>query len=93
MTIRLGSRYENSVVDFVARFPDADANPVVFYAFSELGQVTYTEYTFKRGDRLDTLATEFYGNPRFWWIIAEYNPEVEDIQNITPGTVLRIAHV
>ena len=25
------------------------------------------------GDRLDTLATQFYGDPSLWWVIASAN--------------------
>jgi hypothetical protein len=36
---------------------------------------------------------KFYGKPGYWWIIMEANPEVEDLQNIAPGTLLRIPSV
>jgi len=93
MAIRLGSRYELSVVDFISFEPDGDAYPVVFYEFDELGVLTYREYPYKQGERLDNIAMKFYGKPGYWWIIMEANPEVEDIQNITPGTLLRIPSV
>lgn len=93
MTIYLGSRYENSVVDFISTTTDGDAAPVTFYSFSELGRITYEEYSWKRGDRLDSVAFEFYGDAEKWWIIPEYNPQLIDPQNIKPGTLLRIPRV
>lgn len=93
MTIYLGSRYETSLVDFISLSSSGDGFPVVFYEFSSLGQLTYSEYRWKAGDRLDQLAMTFYRDPEKWWIIAETNPEVLDIQNIPPGTVLRIPSV
>jgi phage tail protein X len=93
MPIRLGSRYELSVVDFISFEPDEDAYPVVFYEFDELSILTYQEYPYKQGERLDNIAMKFYGKPGFWWIIMEANPEIEDIQNIPPGTFLRIPRV
>lgn len=93
MSIYLGSRYEDSTVDFVAFTQEGDAAPVVFYAFSDLGLISYSEYTWKNGDRLDSVAMRFYGNPEKWWLIPEYNPQLTDIQNIPSGTVLRIANV
>lgn len=36
----------------------------------------FLEYELKVGDRLDTIAQEFYGDPRLWWVIAEANPDV-----------------
>lgn len=93
MTIYLGSRYEIATVDFLAVTPMGDAAPVVFYEFSNLGKMTYAEYSWKTGDRLETLAMRFYRDPELWWIIAEANPEITDIQNISAGTVLRIPSV
>ena len=93
MPIRLGSRYELSVVDFISFETDEDAYPVVFYEFDELGILTYQEYPYKQGERLDNIAMKFYGKPGFWWVIMEANPEIEDIQNIPAGTLLRIPRV
>ena len=93
MTIYLGSRYENAVVDFVSFTSSQDAAPIVFYEFSNIGLINYNTYTWKEGDRLDQLAMQFYSNPEKWWLIAEYNPEVTDHQNIPAGKVLRIPRV
>jgi phage tail protein X len=57
-----------------------------FTSFDELGILTYQEYPYKQGERLDNIAMKFYGKPNFWWIIMEANPEIEDIQNIPAGT-------
>tara|TARA_B100001250_G_scaffold377712_1_gene367001 strand:- start:403 stop:669 length:267 start_codon:yes stop_codon:yes gene_type:complete len=40
------------------------------------------------GDRLDTLAYEYYGNPQLWWFIAKANKLVT--MNVPVGTSLRI---
>lgn len=93
MTIYLGSRYEDSVVDFVSFTESTDAAPVVFYDFSDIGYIEYSEYVWKNGDRLDNVAMSFYRDPEKWWVIPEYNPEIVDIHNIPSGTTLRIPHV
>ena len=42
------------------------------------------------GDRLDTLANQFYGNSSYWWIIASAN-NIHDAPSALPdGTELRI---
>lgn len=42
------------------------------------------------GDRLDTLANDFYGDSSLWWIIATAN-NIHDAPFALPdGTVLRI---
>ena len=93
MTIYLGSRYENSTVDFVSTDGSDTAAPVVFYSFAPLGRVSYSEYIWRTGDRLDYLAWKFYSQPEMWWKLAYYNPEIEDFQNIPEGTVLRVGNV
>ena len=42
----------------------------------------------QEGDRLDNLATTFYGNPHFWWYIARVNNLSN--MNVPNGTSLRI---
>lgn len=93
MPIFLGSRYEDSIVDFVSTTPDGTAVPVVRYSFAPIGKISYTTYTWRNGDRLDAIAHKFYNHSELWWLIAYYNPEIKDIHNIPEGTVLLIANV
>ena len=45
-------------------------------------------------DRLDQLANTFYGDPRYWWILATANPELEKwTLLVAPGIQLRIPDV
>lgn len=93
MGIFQGSRYEYSVIDFVATSDNADANAVVFYSFDELGTFSYIEHTYVQGDRLDNIAQRYYDRPDMWWTILDHNPEISDPDNIKPGEVLRIPNV
>lgn len=93
MAIYLTSRYASSVVDFVSFKSTTDAYPVVFYEFTSIGKISYSEHTWKIGDRLDQVSMHYYMDPERWWVIMEYNPEITDPQNIKPGTVLRIPRV
>jgi len=47
-------------------------------------------YEWVDGDRLDTLANKFLGNPQLWWKIMDLNPEIIDPTSIAPGTLLRL---
>ena len=71
--------------------------------FPSARRFRYTEYRVTEGDRVDTIANDFYGDARLWWIIANANPEILDWFNMdvpahegvpftgmTPGYVLRI---
>ena len=42
------------------------------------------------GDRLDTLATQFYNNSSYWWIIATANNIHDAPFSFSDGTILRI---
>ena len=41
-----------------------------------------------QGDRCDLIATEYYGDPSFWWYIASVNNLKSN--NIKAGTQLRV---
>lgn len=49
-------------------------------------------YTVKRGaaERIDRIATRFYGNPRLWWVIAVANDIEIQPTELSEGDVLRI---
>lgn len=40
-------------------------------------------------DRIDQIAADFYGNPRWWRVIAEFN-DIADPLQLRPGQILRI---
>lgn len=42
------------------------------------------------GDRLDTLANQFYGDSSLWWIIATANNIHDATFAVSDGTILRI---
>ena len=42
------------------------------------------------GDRYDTLAQQFYGDAKLWWIIASANNSKKDGLIVEPGIQLRI---
>jgi len=93
MTIYKGSRYEYSTIDFVTNTVGGDANPIVYYQITKLPKLTYVEHKYTQGERLDQLAYTYYKNPEYWWIIPEFNPEIEDFTNIPTGTIIKIPNV
>tara|TARA_Y100000004_G_C8703363_1_gene322628 strand:- start:221 stop:526 length:306 start_codon:yes stop_codon:yes gene_type:complete len=44
------------------------------------------------GDRLDSIAFQFYNDVRLWWVIATANPQVirRDSYNLKPNLEIRI---
>jgi hypothetical protein len=93
MSIYQGSRYEFSVIDFVAAEDGADANAVVFYEFDDLGTFEYEEHEVVSGERIDYLANYYYRRPDLWWLIMDYNPEIADPANLPVGSIIRIPRV
>jgi hypothetical protein len=93
MAIFQGSRYEYATIDYLSTNADEDAYPVVFYEFLDINLIQFFEHTYVDGERLDQIAFRYYNKPGTWWYIVESNPEITDIFNIAPGTVLRIPNV
>ena len=60
-------------------------NPTV----ADRRRVLSNNYIWKYGDRLYKLSHQYYGDSRFWWVIAWWNgvPCESEIKN---GTVLKI---
>ena len=42
------------------------------------------------GDRLDTIAYQFYGDQSLWWIVATANNIHNPSFSVTDGTILRL---
>ena len=40
---------------------------------SQRAALTRTKHVWKLGDRYWKLAAQYYGNPKYWWVIAWYN--------------------
>jgi phage tail protein X len=59
-------------------------------AFPRAKVITYTYYRVVAGDRIDTLAFDFFGRSDLWWMIADSNPEYIDWFDLQPGAVLRV---
>jgi len=93
MPIYNESRYVDSTVDYFTKKENGAVLPIVLYTFDSLHSITYTTHTYMSGETLHGLAQQYFQNPALWWTIAEYNPEVTDLFNIIPGTILRIPNV
>ncbi len=54
-----------------------------------------TSYTLKANDSLQKIAYEIYGDPQFWWVIAEFNnimdpTPIEEGGELFPGLILLV---
>ncbi|WP_159048631.1 hypothetical protein [Streptomyces sp. NRRL F-4489] len=89
--INSGSRYADHPVEIVTDAAGA-TRQVLGPAPPKTLRVRAISYRWQDGDRVDTVATEFYRDPTQWWRIAEVNPEILDWTEIAPGTAIRIPH-
>jgi len=55
----------------------------------DISDISYVVENFYEG-RLDLIAATFYDEPRFWWVIAQYNNIIDPFSEIIPGRVLLI---
>lgn len=51
----------------------------------ELGGIPYTVHVCKQDERLDVLAGRFYGDARYWWVLAAASGIGWAVQ-VPPGT-------
>ena len=51
--------------------------------------VTTNSYIWKYGDHFYQLAHQYYGNSRYWWVIAWYNGYPTEV-DIYPGKLIEI---
>lgn len=50
----------------------------------------YTMHLIVAGDRLDILAFRAYGDPEFWWRIADANPDLTYPDALEVNTLIKI---
>lgn len=86
------SRYANSqVVTICAPAVFGGGNVAVIVPSQAVAySFTYVTYQVQIGDRIDSIAYQFYTDATLWWRIAQANPEILWWDNLTPGTVIRI---
>jgi hypothetical protein len=72
------NRYKNnailqSITDFnlvsKPKYATSELCSQIYYA-CENGEIPFFELQFKQGDRLDHLASKYYGSGLDWWVIA-----------------------
>lgn len=83
----MASRYENNKIKKLKNGKQVYRSkiyPDIPLKDSDIYIVTQT------GDRLDSLAYEYYGNSTYWWIISTANNIHDAPLALKDGTVLRI---
>jgi hypothetical protein len=95
----MSNRYENSNIINNARKTESDGNvrtvrrleTTIYPTFSKL-HADDTYILSQEYDRLDLLAKEFYGDEKFWHVIAKANGIGHGTLMIPPGLIIRIPY-
>lgn len=83
------SRYERTAfLGFGAQYASSITHTVVQKAVKN-GTLSVQTITLHEHERLDHLAGKYYGNSRYWWIIAAASDIGWGLQ-VPPGTVINI---
>lgn len=56
---------------------------------SEIEEATGTVHQATAGERLDSVASQYYGNPSLWRLLASYN-DIDDPMDLPAGALIRI---
>lgn len=51
---------------------------------------SYMLYKTKQGDTLDTIALDFYNNPTYFWVIADFNNILDPYKEISSGIEIKV---
>jgi len=90
--IFLNSRYAQKYSEVVSvHFDDGTVSRAVLRKPpTRMGDMRWTEYMWREGDRIDLVASRLLGDPSLWWYLMDANPTVRDALAIIPGTVLKV---
>ena len=83
-----GSRYSDSSLATVPKGSGQAA--VIVPSAQKPYSFTFISHTVAVGERIETIAYQYYRDATLWWRIADANPEMLWWDNLAPGTVLRI---
>jgi nucleoid-associated protein YgaU len=91
MMISADSRYADSALATLTK--DGNDVAVIVSSAQVAYSFTFIHHTVTLGERIETIAYQYYADAKLWWRIADANPEILWWDNLTPGTVLRIPSV
>ena len=65
-------------------------SPVLRYPTDEeLKKIKTFDYAWKQGDKFWRLASQYYGDPKMWWVIAQFNQKPTE-SHLKIGEVIKI---
>lgn len=95
MDVLKDKQYRNySYLSRYSSFPfyyNTEDKKYIYGTTSQLNQdITYILYKVKANDTLDSIALDYYNNPTFFWIIADFNQIQDPFIQLIEGTEIKI---
>ena len=90
-------KFDNTSEEYNEVFEDRGVNGIVQYKIktikalspSQRRRIKTTNHIWKSGDKYYKLAHEYYGDPTYWWVIAQFNFAPTEA-HLFEGRVLKI---
>lgn len=91
MAISRTSRYQRNTTAVVV---DRNGNRqvAIMRRVPEARRIRVMDYLWQVPDRVDTLASRYYGSQTRWWEFAEVNPHILDWTRPEPASPVMIPH-
>mgnify|MGYP003627719306 FL=1 len=84
--IMYDSLFKNRGINYVEQYRTGRLR---YPTAKEIGNLTTVNRTWRRGDHYYKLASEYYANPTYWWVIAHFNQKPLESE-IKFGDIIRI---
>ena len=78
--------FEDRGVNSIAQY---NTGPLRYPTVNQIKTLTRVQHVWKVGDRYYKLAAGFYGDPKYWWVIAHYNKRPTEA-DCTVGDIIYI---
>lgn len=82
------SRYADSATATVSK--DGAGVAVIVPSAAKSYSFGYANHQVAVGERIDTIAYQYYTDATMWWKIADANPELLWFDDIAVGTIIRV---
>ena len=70
-------------------FPQLETQNLKYPSLEKIKKLTYANHIWKLGDRYYKLAHHYYGDSKYWWVIAQFNKKPTE-QHVNLGDLVKV---
>lgn len=85
------SRYADSTLATLTK--DGQAVAVIVPSAQKPYSFQYVNHQVAVGERIETIAYQYYTDATIWWRIADANPEIMFWDDLPTGTIIRVPSI